>query len=458
MRTLAYADFIRALEPEVAALVEGVVDSAEKLDVEVHLVGGPVRDLLLDLPIRDVDIVVEIRGEVDAGAVARGVVADGLRIVEHERFSTTVIESGDATVDLATTRRETYAHAGALPKVEPGTLDDDLQRRDFTVNALAWPLRVARREERAAVIAPDGGLADTLADLQNRRLRVLHRASFHDDPTRALRAARLAPRLGFTLARGSRTTLRNALRDGAFGSVSGDRLRREIEKLFADACLGVNPGDALRRLEDWHVLAALEPGLAVPREAVAPLRRLGKILASPQWRGPKFRSWAAGLAVWLAPLSPAMRRRALRRFSVRGDLAKRLGEFPARRDAALAKLAKARGRGAVDSVLSELDEERLLALYAWADPPIRRRVVRWAAEDRARRSPVNGNDLLELGLADAELGRALGRIRTAFLDGAVANREEAIALARELARSRRRGARPAAATPRRKTVGKPAEK
>ena len=90
--------------------------------------------------------------------------------------------------------------------------------------------------------------------------------------------------------------------------------------------------------------------------------------------------------------------------------------------------------GAVDGILHGLDEERLAALHAWAPAPVRRRIVRWAAEDRTRRSPVTGTELVALGLSGPAVGRALARIRAGFLDGEIANREEALALGRELAR------------------------
>jgi hypothetical protein len=97
---------------------------------------------------------------------------------------------------------------------------------------------------------------------------------------------------------------------------------------------------------------------------------------------------------------------------------------------------RARGRGAIDSVLAPLTEEELHALYAVAEPKARLRIVRFAGEDRIRRIPISGTDLVDVGLDGPALGRALIRIRTAYLDGALKNREEAIALAREIARHR----------------------
>ena len=423
---------LRALPAAEALLVEAVLRCAARRDVAVYLAGGSVRDLLLDRAIRDVDLVVVPEGGVDAEALAREAAPEGARVLTHDRFATVKLESGAATIDLATARRESYPRPGALPKVEPGTLEDDLARRDFTVNALALPLAGGAAETgKSAVVAIDSGLADLAAG----QLRVLHARSFHDDPTRALRAARLSVRLGFSLTRGSRGRLRDAVRDGAFGSVSGDRLRREIEHVFADAALGLNPADALRRLEDWYVLAALEPGLSFPRKAVAPLRRLGRFLDSPAWKGPRLRPWIAGLCVWLAEAPPAMRKRTLRRFGVRGEVSDRISGFAKARDAWLRALSKARGRGSVDAVLDGIGEEELLGLYVSAPPAIRRRVERWAVEDRTRRPPVSGADLEAVGLTGPALGRALGRIRSAYLDGGLANREEALALARELAPS-----------------------
>jgi tRNA nucleotidyltransferase (CCA-adding enzyme) len=424
-------EVVATLPPETAPLVESLIASVGDRGGALYLVGGPVRDLLLQRPVRDVDLLFEPKGRMAVERLARSAAPRGARVEVYDRFGTVRLSTGNASLDLTTARKEHYRHAGALPKVEQGTLEEDLGRRDFSVNALALPLMQGR--QAADVIDPFGGRDD----LEARTLRVLHGRSFHDDPTRALRAARLSSRLDFFLARRSRAFLRDALRDGAFGAVSGDRLRHEFEKLFDDATRDLDPAQALRRLDEWHVLGSLEPGLCLPRDAVAPVRRLGRSLREPPWRGPRFRRWAAGLAVWIAPLSPSLRRRVLDRLSVRGEWTDRIGGFPTGPLKLREPLAAARGRGSVDGLLGGVHEEELYALHAWTSTPVRRRIVRWAAEDRQRRAPVSGNDLTDLGLSGPAVGRALAAIRVAFLDGAVANREEALALAAELTRSRR---------------------
>ncbi|MDH3521508.1 MAG: hypothetical protein OEM49_13715 [Myxococcales bacterium] len=449
------AEVLRGLPEPVQQLARALIDAADALGMCVYLVGGPVRDLLLGRSLRDLDFLVEsIPGE-NAESLARRAAADGCAVTTHDRFGTVTLERNGAAVDLAMARMESYAHDGALPTVSVGTLVDDLRRRDFAVNALALPLTREARARYPAIIDLDHGLDD----LANRRLRVLHARSFHDDPTRALRAARLAARLGFTLSRSSHSALQDTLRDGAFGHVSGDRLRREIVKLFDDAGLGQDPVRALRLLDDWHVLGALEPGLELPDPARVALRRMGRCVGTPPWPTARWRAWITGAGIWLAPLAPQLRRRVVKRFAIRGSLAQRIVGMGKLGDRVLRALAKARGRGAIDAILQGLPEEELHAIHAWASPAVRNRVVRFAAEDRQRRAPVNGADLTALGLSGPDVGRALARIRVAFLDGAVRSRDEALILAGELGRQGRSrapgnpGRAQAAATP----VGSPAE-
>jgi hypothetical protein len=148
--------------------------------------------------------------------------------------------------------------------------------------------------------------------------------------------------------------------------------------------------------------------------------------------------------VWLAALPPPLARRALARLAVRGAVATRIAAFVRTRDAALRALSAARGRSAIDAALRALPSEELAALRAWAPASQQRRIDRHAREDRALVLPVTGDDLVAAGLAGPAVGAALARIRAAWLDHAIATREEALLLARELAaEARRSAARPA---------------
>ncbi|MBM4384609.1 MAG: CCA tRNA nucleotidyltransferase [Deltaproteobacteria bacterium] len=445
LRTASAETALAALPEAVRVRAERLARAAETRGLALYLVGGPVRDLMLGRALRDADLTVTNPGGAAVGeqtaALAHEAALAGDRVTLHARFGTVRIDlAGGESIDLATVRRESYAAPGALPDIEPGTLEEDLRRRDFTLNALALPLNPAAGR---ALVDPGGGVADLRAG----ELRVFHAASFRDDPTRALRAARLAARFELRLARESRAALRDALRSGAFGAVSGERFAAELEKLFDEPRAGGDSPRALALLEAWHVLGALEPGLGLPKSALPALRRLAA--AADTGAEPSPRGWVIGLMVWFAALQPPLARRALERLAIRGAVATRIAAFARVREVTLRDLSRARGRGASDALLRALPPEELAALRAWAPAPLRARIDRHASVDRHVALPVGGDDLVALGLAGPEVGRAIARIRAAVLDREVTTRGEALLLAREVAA----GARRAAASTRAKSKG-----
>jgi tRNA nucleotidyltransferase (CCA-adding enzyme) len=240
------ADALRRAYPEL----EAVADTA---DDRVYLVGGAVRDLLLGRGrSENLDLVVEGDALELAGRL-------GAEVLEHERFGTATVRLGDLDVDIAGARTEAYAHPGALPDITPGAeIGADLARRDFTINAMAVLI------EDPVLIDPTGGQGDLDSEL----LRILHPRSFADDPTRALRAARYASRLGFALETKTEELLRNTDLD----TVSADRRDAELLRLAAE------PGAArgFELLADW--------GLVEPRPGGIELAtRAATLLEKPPW-------------------------------------------------------------------------------------------------------------------------------------------------------------------------------
>src|SRR3954471_3530370 len=182
------------------------------------LVGGAVRDLMLGAPTVDLDVAIEGDAREVAREVATRLSGD---VVEHERFGTATVHADGLTLDLASTRRERYARPGALPEVEPAPLDEDLARRDFSVNAMAASLDAGTLGE---LRDPHNGLGDLEAGV----IRILHPNSFIDDPTRLLRAVRYEARLGFTMDPESERLAREAIAADAPSTVSGARVRDEL--------------------------------------------------------------------------------------------------------------------------------------------------------------------------------------------------------------------------------------
>ena len=227
---------------------------AAELGTVPWLVGGGVRDLLRDQAVRDADVVVE--GE--APAIARAVAERfGGTITIHEAFGTAKWTPPDwaphdEPIDIASARGEFYAGRAALPTVMRAELRRDLYRRDFTLNAMAVCLHPERLGE---VLDPYGGWGD----LQSGVLRVLHGLSFHDDPTRAIRAARFAARFDLRLAPGTRGLLDGAIRSGVFSELTPDRLGAELDRLLHEA----DPVTGLQKLRAWGLLPVLHPKWSV---------------------------------------------------------------------------------------------------------------------------------------------------------------------------------------------------
>jgi tRNA nucleotidyltransferase (CCA-adding enzyme) len=221
----------------------------------IELVGGAVRDLLLGLRPRELDAIVTAEVESLARELAERV---GGEVAIHERFGTALVRAGGVNIDLATMRAESYAMPGALPDVRPGSALEDLQRRDFTVNAIALGLAGEGAGRLRA-------LPGALEDLAARRLRVLHERSFLDDPTRILRMARYSARLGFEVEPHTAELAAQALDAGALKTVSGARLGAELRLAFAEPCAV----SVLAELDRSGVLSAWEPGLCFDEHVVA---------------------------------------------------------------------------------------------------------------------------------------------------------------------------------------------
>jgi tRNA nucleotidyltransferase (CCA-adding enzyme) len=231
------------LPPPVVALVKIGGQDASELGQELFIVGGVVRDLFLGRSNFDFDLVVEG----DAITLARKFAKDSrAKLTLHTRFGTAKLDYPGFSLDLATARSETYSKPGALPKVIPGSLKDDLIRRDFSINAMALYLNPQRFGELIDLYRGKD-------DLEHRLIRVLHVKSFVDDATRILRAIRYEQRLGFKLEADTEKLLR---RDGPMlNTISGDRLRHELELILKEA----EPERMLRRADDLGVLKQLHP-------------------------------------------------------------------------------------------------------------------------------------------------------------------------------------------------------
>ncbi len=217
---------------------------ADQLGMPLFLVGGAARDVLLGTPTTDADLVVEGDSLRFAGRLAE---AFNATIRRHSRFGTATVTPGDgAGIDVAMARSEWYPAPGALPVVRPGTITDDLGRRDFTINAIAIRLNEIQPGE---IVDPHDGLGD----LQRGLIRILHTKSFVDDPTRLFRAVRFEHRLSFRLEDHTERLCRNTVTMGWIDRLSGYRLGEQLRLLFEET----TPWKSLHRLSELGALQAV---------------------------------------------------------------------------------------------------------------------------------------------------------------------------------------------------------
>lgn len=237
------------LPQNIQSLLADLGTVADRLGITAFVVGGFVRDLLLNKSNLDVDVVIEGDGIAFAETFAR---EHDCRVRCHQKFGTAVVIFPDGfKLDVASARLEYYLHPGALPDVEHASLKLDLYRRDFTINTLAIALNPAQFGE---LVDHYGGVRD----LEERAVRVLHNLSFIEDPTRMFRAVRFEQRLGFHIGLQTEQLLRSAVRLGVMDRVSGKRLANELLLILAER----EPLLALDRLATFDLLKALHPGLA----------------------------------------------------------------------------------------------------------------------------------------------------------------------------------------------------
>ena len=421
-------ELLAGLSPSLLHLLQTTSQLAEAYGWRVALVGGSVRDLALGVPLdRDLDLVVE--GDAPALAAAVASARDGKVIASHAAFGTaTVLLPGDNTLmlDLAGARSETYPHPAALPVVAPATLEVDLQRRDFSLNALAIELS---SPALPTLHDPYGGIADLEAAV----LRVLHANSFIDDPTRILRGLRLAERLHLNFELETRMLLAAALDNNLIEHTSPARISGEL-------CLALDEPRPERVLERGDELG-ITPHIFQALHATPALReRMELAHAVPDPLGLPRADLNLGLLTY--DLSSAEREVLITRYRLPGDAARLLREVGAiqrlRSELADATLANSQ----LDRLLQPFGSTTLLIAHLAEPTTVATAIDHYLADLRPVPPLLNGRDLLTLGVPPGpQVGQLLIELRAAHLDELIQTREEGMEwVRRQKAESRKQKA------------------
>lgn len=435
-------------------LLKAVAQVAHEQHAALYIVGGFVRDLLLERPSLDFDLVVEG----DAIQLARALTNKyGGRVTSHSRFGTSkwhietikptlldkLVSSLDLSLeknqnedhdpaaksddlpeslDLITARTEFYTYPTALPTVERGSIKLDLHRRDFTINTLA--LRLDGRHY-AELHDYWGGLSDLRLGL----VRVLHSLSFIDDPTRMLRAVRFEQRFDLQIEDRTRELIEEAI--PLLERVSGDRIRHELDHILDE----IQAANMMSRLNELELLAAIEPDLIWDDWIYDKVIKLVDIEPSPDWgleaTGSVLRT-QLGYLLWMIRLPRIHAQRGIKRLKLPRTLADEILSA----QELWQKLERLTG-AKVSEIVGVLEKTGHLALYAnylASDDEEQRAILKKYVSNWAKVEPnTDGHTLRQRGIPPGPIYRqVLSTLRDAWLDGTIDSPEQEERLLQEL--------------------------
>jgi tRNA nucleotidyltransferase (CCA-adding enzyme) len=409
---------LQRLPDWVVGLLREIGQLGDERGCQVYVVGGVVRDLLLGRITLDLDLAVEGNGIAFARLLADRF---GAGLAVFERFATARLVFPDSLkMDIATTRRESYAQPAVLPAVHPASIEEDLYRRDFTINAIAMQLNPG---QFGRMLDPYGGQRD----LRARTIRVLHAGSFQDDPTRIFRAIRFEQRFGFRLERTTFRLLAQAASTNLIRQLSGPRLQNEILLLFGEH----DPVRAIARLAQLKLIRFLHHRLYYTKNVKQVVAAVPKTLTWWTHRFPD--SQIDRPIVYLMALSSGGSQivvtALIRRLALSREQAKKVSAAGSRIDRALKRLtAKETVRPSqVYRILSEFSDEALVLLlakeastqYGRRSSLLKRRLVAYV-KHRTIRTSLTGRDLQALGLAAGpQYKTVLGKLLDARIDGMI---------------------------------------
>ncbi|MBP2071710.1 CCA tRNA nucleotidyltransferase [Thermoanaerobacterium butyriciformans] len=232
-----------------------------KMGVKSYIVGGYIRDEILNLESNDIDITVE--GDGIRYALMLSKILNG-KIEIHEKFKTAKIQADKYTFDVVSARKEYYAHSGILPDVELADIVEDIKRRDFTINMLAFDIK------EGMII----DLCNGLDDIKNKLIRVVHDKSFNDDPTRIFRALRYSVRLDFKLEEHTELLLKQSIANGDIDNLSADRIMNEIYLILSEK----NPETIVKLMKYYEIDKKIFKGIDINIKNLNTYARYGDVL------------------------------------------------------------------------------------------------------------------------------------------------------------------------------------
>lgn len=413
-------NYLSSLDKGSLKIIQTIGKQSDQRKMPAYMVGGVIRDVILGKKNLDFDIVFE--GDAIALAKSLGVFLKAKATI-YQPFGTATLDlPSGLRIDLATARKEIYPHPGALPVVAPGTLYDDLFRRDFTINSLAVSIN---KESFGHLVDKFGGLCD----LKAKNIRVLHARSFRDDPTRILRAIRFEQRLKFNLEKMTSALLRDALKRGFEKTVHAQRYFEEFKKIFVEP----DPVPCLRRLHHLKALDFISPLLKIDFSQIERIEKIFKLLARQKINLNQNEKRLIYFMVMLANLNNKALESILPKFNF--TRAEKKSILQSRLILDIIPLLSAKGAGSQSyQLLMPFNRDVIVLLLVKPLPlAVKQRILRFLSRDKLINLEIDGHDLKKIGCSSGKkIGEILNRVLLEKIDDRVSGYREELDLAKRL--------------------------
>ncbi|MFA7706138.1 MAG: hypothetical protein WCX91_03425, partial [Candidatus Omnitrophota bacterium] len=408
--------YLKNLPQEIKNLIVLAEEVSRETKMPAYLVGGFPRDLILGVKDWDLDITVEGNGIKFAENLAKKL---NVSLVKHERFGTaTLILNHRLKVDVATTRKEVYPSCACLPVVSPGTLKEDLLRRDFTINALAVSLSTDASRKLIDIFCGK-------EDLTAGKIRILHDLSFEDDPTRILRAIRFKQRYNFKIEPKTLSLLRAAVNSGLLNKVHPHRMRDELVLMLKEK----DPSAQLKQLYDLGGLSFISNNLKPGRQVYGLFKSINQeiswFMRSFPFHG-SFEAWLVYFAALLRQLSLVQSKKIIRRLGLSKQEEKKILSCRQINRRFIGRLKNKQIKPAqVFNLLKPFSYEAIILLRSVSgDSVFKKHITDFLKIYNCVRLSISGDDLYRLGvLPGPKYQKILNKVLAARLNGSVKNRQ-----------------------------------
>ncbi len=433
----------KALPGRLMQLVRLIGKEADALGINVFLVGGFVRDLVMGEKNFDLDIVVE------GDAMHFGkILADKMKgsLVIHKKFGTSTVvkewpgwlgpplhSDNKFKIDVATAREEVYEKPAALPTVKFSSLREDLYRRDFTINAMAVSIN---RKNFGLFIDFFGGLED----LERGVIRILHDKSFIDDPTRIFRAVRFEQRFGFTIDKHTEYLITHAVKREMFQRTENQRIRDELILILQEK----HPEKAIFRMRELHELRFIHPHLVLGQSIKKTLDELRKCIKWYEAKAVgkrKLDTWLMNFMLLVDKLTMVEVEEVLEKFVFTRSTNIRVRAYKERADKTIRRLSSKERMPAslIYSVLEPLSHEATLCVMARTrSAAARRRLRKFLSEYNGMKLKIKGHDIKKEGVPPGpRYTEVFRKVLFRKLDGGLATKKDEMKYLRSLIKKKK---------------------